>query len=364
MPRSGIEAESDKALNCYHQKLSWKIQEDDWNSDERLFFKLKTIIPGSSPIVPHALGWTGPHLGGFVGIDKSKKLIGFLTQWPKDVDLSKINVDAVFTIQVEDRSSVSIHCDKTSRRIGNDHDSLNEVIVHKKATFDFGFLYDKDGCFIIEAELKVAQEESHKAVDSRMADFVKDISGIFSDKKTSDVVVVADGERKFYCHKNILSARCEVFKNMLAPNTIESEWNTIEVKEATAVSVESMLKYIYTGEVPDDPEKLTPDLLNLAEMYLLDHLKETCLKSLMVTLDVGSCISTFIMADRYVQSGGYLKEMVKKFMKCKAEEVVELEDWDKLLDNHPALAKEVMRSIVKGVKEKHKCQFCVVTFGK
>ena len=43
---------------------------------------------------------------------------------------------------------------------------------------------------------------------------------------TSDVVVVA-GEEKFYCHKIILSARCEVFKNMLAPNTIESETNTI-----------------------------------------------------------------------------------------------------------------------------------------
>ena len=49
-------------------------------------------------------------------------------------------------------------------------------------------------------------------------------------------------------------------------------------------------------------------------------------------------------------------------MKCKAGEVVDLEDWDKLVDNHPALAKELMRVIAKASKEKHKCQFCVVSY--
>ena len=127
---------------------------------------------------------------------------------------------------------------------------------------------------------------------------MKDIEGIFSDIKSSDVVVIAGSER-FHCHKNILSARCVVFKNMLAPNTLECELNTIEVKEAPAKAVASMLKYIYKGEVCDDPEQLSVDLLNLAEMYLLDSLKEACLKSLMDRLDVSSCISTFIMADRY-----------------------------------------------------------------
>ena len=104
--------------------------------------------------------------------------------------------------------------------------------------------------------------------------------------------------------KNILSARCEVFKNTLAPNTIESESSTIQVKEVPSEAVESMLKYIYSGEIPDDRELLTLDLLNIAEMYLLDHLKEACVKSLVERLEVSTCISTFIMADRYLPSGG------------------------------------------------------------
>ena len=363
MPRPAIAAQSDKALNCYHQKLSWKIKKVDWSSDESLYLKLKTKIPGSSSIVPQVLGLTNPHLGGCASISRQRKSIGFLTQWPNVVDLNKLSMEAFFTIKLDDGSSVSIHCDKIKRIVHEDI-NWNQVNVSKKVALDPELLYDDEGCFIIEAELKVTQEEPNNEENSRKSDFAKDMGGIFSDMKTSDVVVVA-GAEKFHCHKNILSARCEVFKNMLAPNTIESESSTIEVKEVPAVAVESMLKYIYTGEVPDDPEKLTLDLLNLADMYLLDHLKENCLKSLMERLDVVSCISTFIMvADRYMQSVGNLKEMVMKFMKCKAEEVVELEDWDKFVDNHAALAKEVLRSMVKGVKEKHKCQFCVISYGE
>ena len=148
---------------------------------------------------------------------------------------------------------------------------------------------------------------------------------------------------------------------MLAHNTIESELNTIEVKEVPAEAVETVLKYIYTWEVPEDPAKLTFDLLQIAEMYLLDDLKEACWKSLVDRLEVPSCISTFILADRFNSGGGKLKEIVIKFMKCKAEEVVEVEDWDKLVDNHTALAKELMRAIVKGSKVNHKCQFCVLS---
>ena len=48
----------------------------------------------------------------------------------------------------------------------------------------------------------------------------------------------------------------------------------------------------------------------------------------------------------------------------RGEEVVEMEDWDKLVDNHPVLANEVLRAIVKGVKEQHKCQFCVISYDK
>ena len=249
-----------------------------------------------------------------------------------------------------------IKCDQTGS--DDETEQYNAVQTLKFIKLDHELLQDPDGCFIIEAELKVNQEAT---INEEKSEFVKDIEGIFSDIKTSDVVVIAGSER-FHCHKNILSTRCDVFKNMLTPNTLESELNTIEVKGAPAEAVASMLKYIYKGEVSNDPEQLSVDLLNLAEIYLLDGLKEVCLKSLVDRLDVSSCISTFIMADRYMPSRGDMKEIVIKYMKCKVEEVVALEDWKKLVVNHPSLATELMRALVKGSKEKHKCQFCVISY--
>jgi len=358
MPQQPILPQSAKALNCYHQKLSWKICEENGQSlgaDKLVYLLLDTKIPGSSSIV--RAEWPNPNNeGGCVYFGREG--FGFMTQWPKNVDVTKMILDAFLTIKLNDGSSVSINCSSRRERIG---EHFNNVYVVKKVKVDPELLYDDERCFTIEAELKVTQEEiSNEGENSKqIKGFVKDMESIILDSKTSDVVIVA-GNEKFLCHKNILSARCEVFKNMLAPHTLESELNTIEVREVPAEAVESMLNYIYSGKVPEDPAKLTLDLLNIAEMYLLDHLKEACLKCLVDRLEVSSCISTFIMADRYNLKGGDLKELVIKFMKCKAEEVVEMEDWDKLVDNHPALAKILMKAMVKGNKEKHKCQFCVL----
>ena len=193
---------------------------------------------------------------------RGRASLEFLTQWPNDVNHNKIRLDAVFFIKLDDGSSVRIKCDEIKR---TEHGNWNRVSVWKKVRLDPELLYDAEGFFTIEAELMVDQEESNDEENPKKSDFVKDIGGIFSDVKTADVEVIA-GNEKFYCHKNILSARCAVFKNMLGPNTLESESNTIEMREVPAEAVESMLKFIYSGEIPDGPEMLTLDLLNIAEM--------------------------------------------------------------------------------------------------
>ena len=100
---------------------------------------------------------------------------------------------------------------------------------------------------------------------------------------------------------------------MLAPDTIESDSNIIEMKEVTAEAVDTMLKYIYTGKVLGDSKKLTLDLLKVTDMYLLDHLKEACLKSLLEKLEVSSCIPTFITADSTFQDEAKPNQMLSSF---------------------------------------------------
>ena len=123
-----------------------------------------------------------------------------------------------------------------------------------------------------------------------------------------------------------------------------------------------MLKYVYRRDLPEDPECLSSDLLHIANMHLLHPLVEACLKNIVDNLDVSSCISTFMLVDRYMPQDLNLREVVIMFMQCKAIEVVELEDWDKLVASHPALAKELVRALARATKDKHKCQFCLVSY--
>jgi len=350
-----IQPESDEVVT-YHQKLSWKITEADWNNCiNPLVFHLKTKIPGS--LLMHPLSPSYP--GGHIGI--TDKGIAFLTYWPKDVDIRKIHLEALFSLKTNDtESSVDIKCHKVRTR---ELDDYRGVSVYKMVKINPENLYGEDRSFTLEAELLVEMndpEKDHLKKDyfKKPNSLVNDIKSIFHDVKNSDFKIIAEDET-FQCHKNILSARSDVFKNMLAHDTLESKTNTLVTKDVPAITVEDMLKYIYTGEIP---ENLSIHLLHVADFYQLDSLKEACVKNRLERLDVRSCISTFIMVDRYLPQGGELRENVVLFMKCKAEEVLEMKDWDKLMAAYPSLAKELMKAIAKGVKEKHKCQFCLVSY--
>ena len=97
-------------------------------------------------------------------------------------------------------------------------------------------------------------------------------------------------------------------------------------------------------------------------MHQLQPVVEGCLKNLVESLDVSSCISTLVLVDRYLPQDQNMREMVITFMQCKAMEVVEEEDWVKLKDRSPELAQELVRALARATKERHKCRFCVVSY--
>ena len=90
----------------------------------------------------------------------------------------------------------------------------------------------------------------------------------------------------------------EVFKNMLSHDTLENQTSTIDVKQITPAAVDDMLKFIYNGTIAEDTKSQNIDLLHAAEMYQIGALKESCVKILVDSLNVSSCISTLIMVDR------------------------------------------------------------------
>jgi len=336
---------------CYHQLLSWEIREEDWNNMD-LMLDIKHPIPGSYR------GTLVAEKGGYISVYNG--FLGFNSHWPKEVDLDELIVEVVVSLKNSDgENQVVLKCDNTF--VFDEKPMYNCLGVGFLAKLNTENIYNVNGSFTLQADILVKLKEQEKVDIKDLKDFVRDVSSIFHDEKNSDVLVRVDGQ-EFGCHKNVLSARSAVFKNMLAHNTLETKTSIIDIKGITAEATEDMLKFIYTGTLPEDPISQNIDLLHAADMYQIEALKEACVKSLVDSLDVSSCISTLIMVDRFIPHYDRVKEEVIKFIKCKAVELVDMEDWDKLMLNFPALEKEVVKAIVKESREKHVCKFCLVSY--
>jgi len=340
------------SVSCH--QVSGKIKKEDWNRERNLIaFVVESAIPGVNK---------DNSLTSSVLIANNE--IIFVTAWPKDVDLDLIHLHAEYVVRTNGgKCAVAIKGGQPERKVEVMNADLNCLSIRKRVIINTDLLCDEDWPFTVEADLRVEMKVrgADNSESKKISNFGEEIKSIFNEEASSDVKVIA-GDKQFKCHKVILCARSEVFKNTLGPNTLESHTNTIVIKETPAQAVEDMLKYIYSGDIPENPDSLTSDLLHIANMHLLQPLVEACMKNIVDNLDVSSCISTFMLVDRYVPQDLGMREVVIRFMQCKATEVVEVEDWDKLVDSHPALAKELVRAIARATKEKHRCQFCLVSY--
>jgi len=362
MAISPIQANSGLASFSYCERMSWVVRKDDWDEagqrNTYLGLNLNSAIPGTCKSEGHSR----LPAGGHVVIGKNRIVFG--TWWPKDIDLDLICIQAEFKLKTTDGKCI-IDIKPGQRVVSGIVEGVdcNGLGFGRLVTINADMLYDEEGSFIVEVNLVVEMKPKEAEDPSGKVStlYGEEIKSILNDEKNSDVIVAAE-DREFKCHKAILSARSVVFKNTFAHNTVESATNTIVIKESPAQAVEDMLKYIYSGDVPDDSKSLTTELLHIAQMYQLSPIVKACLKNFVESLDVSSCITTFMLVDRYAPQDLNLREKIIMFMKCKAVEIVDEEVWGKLMESSPDLVKEIVKALARAAKEKHKCEFCVVAY--
>eukprot|EP00092_Neocalanus_flemingeri_P022975 GFUD01024907.1.p1 GENE.GFUD01024907.1~~GFUD01024907.1.p1 ORF type:complete len:344 (-),score=84.70 GFUD01024907.1:66-1097(-) len=328
----------------YHQKMAWKITEDDWNKDETLFLELGTKIPGS---------WNGAMNGGSIQLFGRKRFFGFVTYWPNEVKEEDLKIETI--VRMKKGSEIRFFLKDSDYyscgKFQNFHFMLNKKTVLPNPT-DLD-LYDENKAFFLEAEILILKK-SPEMIDSVNApcQFLKDMKSIMKLEDCSDLKIVCSG-KVFKCHKNILSARSTVFKNMLSGETLENLNGEVPIEDSSAEAVEEMLKYIYTGEIPDSDklDVLSIELLHLAEKYHLDSLKFACGGSIASSLTISTCISDFITVERYFPPDSSVRKKVDQFLRCNAEQVVECEAWDDLVKKFPEVSRDLVRAMVKRGKD-------------
>merc|ERR1740123_174102 len=107
-----------------------------------------------------------------------------------------------------------------------------------------------------------------------------------------------------------------------------------------------MLYFIYTGATNDKILKeKSKELLAAADKYQLDVLKSICEDHLCSNLQINNALENLVFGD--IHRASMLRLMALKVIARNLVKVVETEEYQNLVKNHPSLAAEIPMALVK-----------------
>ena len=146
-----------------------------------------------------------------------------------------------------------------------------------------------------------------KIPECRLSD---DFQSLLDNPIYSDVTLIC-GEREFFVHKAILSARSKVFQAMFEHKMLENECSRVEIKDINSDVMYEILRYIYTGKI-ENKEHLIDLILSAADKYCLERLKIQCEEILCTTIDKDNVADILILADHH--SANQLRQQAIDFI--------------------------------------------------
>ena len=101
-----------------------------------------------------------------------------------------------------------------------------------------------------------------------------DLAKHFNQSESADVVFQV-GAEKIPAHKWILRLRVPHFDRMFAAGMTETASNTVNVVDATADVFRKVLKFVYSGQLPEDFPSVAAEMLPIADKYGMEELKNS-----------------------------------------------------------------------------------------
>jgi hypothetical protein len=123
--------------------------------------------------------------------------------------------------------------------------------------------------------------------------FVDAASYLWKSGLLNDFAIVCEG-KQFNCHKAILASRSTYFKTMFNSALKKDTEYLLEVKDASAITVDNFIKFVYTDKLSDESQ-FTTELLILAERYQFEALKLACEKAISKTINLVSMLKLFFL---------------------------------------------------------------------
>jgi len=149
-------------------------------------------------------------------------------------------------------------------------------------------------------------------------------------------IICSDGSIR--AHKAVLAARSEYFEKMLSTKMKEGLSGKIEVKDMEMSVCQTILEYIYSGNV--DQDKMNVEVLAEAEKMGLINLKKECSSKLINDLSNSNCVKMIEAGDLHKDDD--LKNKAKQFI---------IENYEELSDESKAQLFLLIPDIVREIFE-------------
>ncbi|XP_061886377.1 kelch-like protein 7 [Entelurus aequoreus] len=141
-----------------------------------------------------------------------------------------------------------------------------------------------------------------------------------------DVVLVVKGKH-FPAHKVVLAATSQFFNIMFTRSMKESKSREVELQSAEPEVTELMLQFIYTAETSVKRSNAM-SLLDVANQYQIEPLKNICEEFLKGQLDATNCLGFLSLADS--MDCPELKSEAQNFLQEHLTEVCKMEEFSQL----------------------------------
>ena len=167
---------------------------------------------------------------------------------------------------------------------------------------------------------------------------------LLDDKELTDMTIKCKGE-DFPCHSLVLSARSPVFKAMFQANMMESETKVVKIEDIEPAVVAELLHFIYTGGTNENTsQEIYLELLEAADKYDLDSLKEICEEYLCSGLGINNAVEYLILGD--MCQAQKLRENALRQVAANMASIVKTESYQKL-KQYPDILIEIPRAMIE-----------------
>lgn len=172
--------------------------------------------------------------------------------------------------------------------------------------------------------------------------FQSNLLNLFLTSTHFDFTIILDDDQKFNVHQAFLTAQSPVFDRMLSNELMEEyKSNSISIPNVTYEVMSDFLKYLYTGQTPL-PDRLTKDLLIVADKYQVANLKFLCETQLMITISIENVLSMLIFADMYSTTN--LMDKCYQFTSTNFTNIVRNNHWLDFTTQHPILSSNLVNA--------------------